>query len=73
MGIALVAPLFALSQKTTQSIFDRIEPPNWWIGMKNTELQILLYKHDAAIGDYDASLNYAGVEIKEKIRVENPH
>src|SRR5438105_11478367 len=53
--------------------FDRVEPSNWWIGMKNTEFQILFYKHDADISNYDASINYPGISIKEKIKVENPH
>ncbi|MBS1487605.1 MAG: glycoside hydrolase family 13 protein [Bacteroidetes bacterium] len=70
--------LFALpfageAQKKSKPVFDRIEPAFWWVGMKNKELQILFYNKDTNIGDYDASLTYAGVSIKEKIKVENPH
>src|SRR5258708_23732009 len=53
--------------------FDRVEPSNWWIGMKNSELQILFYKHDDDISNYEVSVNYPGISIKEKIKVENPH
>ena len=29
---------------------DCVEPPNWWIGMKNPKLQLLVHDHN--IGDY---------------------
>ncbi len=29
------------SNAQTKSDFDRVEPAFWWVGMKNTELQIL--------------------------------
>ncbi len=62
-----------LSQSNAQSTFDRVEPAFWWVGMKDTELQILFYNHDANLSDYNASINYTGVSILEKIKVENPH
>lgn len=72
--ILLIAiPFVSSSQKKIPTSIDRIEPPNWWVGMKNTELQILFYKHDAVMSDYDASVNYPGIKVKEKIKVENPH
>ncbi len=72
-GIILSIPLVAFSQKQIPVFFDRVEPTNWWVGMKNKELQILLYKHDANIADYEATISYPGVTLKEKIKVENPH
>jgi glycosidase len=41
--------------------------------MKNSALQILFYKHDTNIADYDVSVNYNGVSVIEKIKTENPH
>jgi hypothetical protein len=32
-------------QGLTQSL-ERVEPPFWWVGMNNTELQLLLYGKD---------------------------
>jgi len=61
------------SNAQTKSDFDRVEPAFWWVGMKNTELQILFYNNHSDISTYEASINYAGVSIKEKIKVENPH
>src|ERR1051325_1450344 len=73
-AILLIAvPFVSFSQRKASMPMDRIEPPHWWIGMKNTELQILFYKHDEAISDLDASISYPGIKIKEEIKVENPH
>ncbi len=63
----------AASGQTPGSYFDRVEPAFWWVGMKNTELQILFYNSHMDISQYEASLNYPGVLLKEKIKVENPH
>src|SRR5260221_654811 len=72
-AIIAFAPLLASSQKQTQQNFDRVEPPTWWVGMKNKELQLLFYKHDITIADYEAVINYTGFTLKEKIKVEIPH
>lgn len=48
---------------------DRIEPPFWWTGMENPELEILIYGKN--IGDAKASINYSGVEIVATERVKN--
>ena len=52
-----------LGQKKTVQ-FQHVEPPFWWIGMKNTSLQILFYNKDVNISEYTASINYAGVAIE---------
>ncbi len=74
--ITLIFSLIGLTgvlNAQSQSNFDRVEPAFWWVGMKNTELQILFYNNHTDITNYDASINYTGVTIKEKIKVENPH
>src|SRR5579859_4274783 len=74
--IALTTLVYALlgAWKTyAQSPFDRVEPAFWWVGMKNTELQILFYSHDQSLSGYQASINYPGVTLNQKIAVENPH
>src|SRR6218665_2173867 len=71
--LVVLIPLVGVSQKKQQQNFDKVEPANWWVGMKNNELQILFYKHDTDISGYEVSLNYAGVTLKEKIKVDNPH
>lgn len=60
----------AYAQKQQIDI-QRIEPAFWWIGMKNSELQVLVYGKDisAAI----ATLLYEGVEITRTEKPENPN
>jgi hypothetical protein len=54
--ICLSTPLFS------QNKIERIEPPNWWAGMVNPELQLLIYGDN--IGNFNP-------KIKEVIRVKN--
>ncbi len=50
----------------------RVEPPFWWTGMKNQELQILIYDKD--ISDYKVMLNNAvGLELINVKKVPNPN
>ncbi|WP_323787058.1 glycoside hydrolase family 13 protein [Psychroserpens sp.] len=49
------------SEFINQSNIERIEPPNWWIGFKNDELQLLV-KHNN-IGDYTPSISYPGISL----------
>jgi len=65
--------LTAVPGQARESDFNRVEPAFWWVGMKNTEFQILFYNSQVDISQYEASLNYSGVSLKEKIKVENPH
>ncbi|KQV49337.1 alpha-amlyase [Pelomonas sp. Root1217] len=45
----------------------RVEPPNWWIGMRNTSLQLML--HGAGIADAQPMLApYPGVTLKASHR-----
>lgn len=53
--------------------FDHVEPAFWWIGMKNTSLEILFHNQRLNIGEYDVQVNYEGVELTEIKRVENLH
>lgn len=49
----------------------KLEPAFWWAGMKNTELQILLYGEQ--IARCEATLSSGTVRIKEVVRLENPN
>ena len=50
----------------------RINPTNWWVGMKNPYLQILVYGKN--IGTTNVSLKpYVGVKLKKTQTVENPN
>ncbi len=40
----------------------RVEPMNWWVGMKNQELQLLV--HGENIGETNPVISYAGVTVR---------
>ena len=42
---------------------NHIEPLNWWVGMRDTDLQLLINGND--IGETIPSINYPGVTIKK--------
>ncbi len=60
---------FISTSLQAQSSISRIEPPNWWIGMKHAELQLLVYGKD--IGHLKASIDYPGVTLRQTHRVKN--
>ena len=47
----------------SNTFMERVEPTNWWIGLKNTSLQLLV-KEDK-IGNSKPSISYAGVTIEK--------
>lgn len=47
----------------------RIEPASWWVGMKNPELQLLIYGENISLTD--AAINIPGVTLKSTQKVEN--
>ncbi|MEI6946951.1 glycoside hydrolase family 13 protein [Paraflavisolibacter sp. H34] len=49
----------------------RIHPTNWWVGMKNPNLQLLVYGPSA--GRLAYSVNYPGVTLVKTQTVENPN
>lgn len=49
----------------------RIDPPNWWVGMKNPAVQLML--HGENIGLAKASIQATGVVLERSITVENPN
>ncbi len=50
----------------------RLNPPFWWVGMKNPKLEILLY--DQNINDYTVRIdNTVGIELEKVKRVSNPN
>jgi len=47
----------------------RIEPQNWWVGMKWNSVTLLVYGTN--IGDLQTEIKYKGVSIEKTERVEN--
>ena len=54
-----------------QNDIEKVEPPHWWIGFKNQDLQLLV-KHPN-IGKATAKINYAGISLVETHRADSPN
>lgn len=50
---------------------ERVEPPHWWIGFKNTKLQLLV-KHPE-IAKTTPTISYSGIEIETIKKGESPN
>ncbi len=70
--LSIIAALFIVYGITNSNaqIINKAEPPNWWVGMENQELQIMLYGDN--IATYDISINNNEL-IKSIQKVENPN
>ncbi len=62
--------LFLLISTFTFAQIQRVEPAFWWKGMKNPELQILVYGKNIANQTIELS---NGIQVKELKKVENPN
>ena len=49
----------------------RVQPPFWWAGMKDPNLELIIY--DDGIAHYDARIETDGVQLIETVRLENPN
>ena len=48
---------------------DRIEPTNWYVGMKNPSVQLMVYGE--GIRDAEVNIDYAGVTIDSLVRLDS--
>ncbi len=61
--------LFSLLSVHAISQIERIEPPNWWVGFEESELQLMIYGQN--IGKSVPVLDYEGVVINKVSPGEN--
>ena len=54
----------------SQSI-ERVEPPNWWVGMEHHEIELLIYGENLAT--LTPRINHQGVKIVSHKSYENPN
>ncbi|MDR0994924.1 MAG: glycoside hydrolase family 13 protein [Tannerella sp.] len=64
--------LLGLSVSAAGISISRLEPAFWWTGMKNPQLQIMVYGKDIAATRVQP-VNYPGVSLKEVVRTDNPN
>jgi len=61
---------FSIQFINAQSIaLNKVEPPNWWIGMEKTELQLLVYGENISLAK--PSITYNGVSINSVTKLES--
>ncbi|UKB85544.1 glycoside hydrolase family 13 protein [Chryseobacterium sp. MEBOG06] len=68
--IYAVLALSIASAAFSQKMLEKVEPAFWWKGMKNPELQILVYGKGVANNEVTLS---DGIQIKNLQKVENPN
>jgi neopullulanase len=66
--LALICSLFIFNYSFSQSKVD-IYPTNWWVGMKNPKVQLML--HGTDVGSSTVSINYPGITVTRVNKVEN--
>jgi len=64
----LLMPVTACAEPAT---IDRVEPPFWWTGFKETGLQLLVYGNDISM--YTPSVDHPGVSIERVEKVKSPN
>ena len=50
---------------------DRIEPTNWYVGLKDASVQLMVYGE--GIRDAEVNIDYAGVVIDSLVRLDSPN
>src|SRR5258706_13137328 len=67
--IFLFISFCVISHLLNAQALQRIEPPNWWIGMKDQRLQIMVYGDH--VGKLQAKAHYKGVRLIKSPCPEN--
>jgi glycosidase len=60
----------SMSLSNAQNL-SRVEPPNWWVGMKHNEIQLLVHGND--ISKTEVNFEYPGVRLVSIEQVQNPN
>ncbi|KPM48180.1 glycoside hydrolase family 13 protein [Jiulongibacter sediminis] len=61
----------SVAQQTLSPKIQHLEPANWWVGMNEPFLQLLV--HGENIAEYSPSLKYKGVELLASHKTDNPN
>ncbi|MEO7174591.1 MAG: glycoside hydrolase family 13 protein [Saprospiraceae bacterium] len=60
-GLSFIILLICIWSNTAIAQIQHVEPMQWWVGMKNPKLQLLIHGKD--IAETKATINYPGVSI----------
>lgn len=67
----LIFILFVLLGYSSFGQIERVEPPNWWTGFKNQDLQLLIYGKE--LGKTVPEIDYRGVKIEKVHQADSPN
>ncbi len=68
--VALVASV--TSMRAAKTVIDRIDPTDWFVGMKNPQVQLMVYgKNIASVKE--VTTDYPGVRIDSIVRLDSPN
>jgi glycosidase len=67
--VVTVMAVLSFVRSTGQTI-ERIDPPSWFTGMKDTSLQLMVYGKE--IGSFDVKTDYPGVSVMTLVKTDNP-
>ena len=63
--------IFSMATTMANAQIERVEPPHWWVGFKDTSLQLLVKA--PGIGEYDALIRNSLVKIRKVHQGESPN
>ncbi|MBQ9555263.1 MAG: glycoside hydrolase family 13 protein [Muribaculaceae bacterium] len=69
--LILVAAMGVFSAHAAKINVDRIEPTNWYVGMKDSSVQLMVYGQ--GIRDAEVEIDYAGVTLDSLVRLDSPN
>lgn len=69
--ILLLALLLSMMTMEATVKIDRIDPTDWFVGMKDASLQLMVY--GKGVRNAEVSTDYAGVRIDSLVRLDSPN
>ena len=69
--ILLLALLLSMMTMEAAVKIDRIDPTDWFVGMKDASLQLMVY--GKGVRNAEVSTDYAGVRIDSLVRLDSPN
>ena len=65
-GVFILVSVFAMTGQS-QSWIDTVEPPNWWVGMHHSELQLMI--HGDRLGQMTPYVDFPGIRLDRAVTV----
>ena len=69
--LILIAAMGVFTSHAAKVNVDRIEPTNWYVGMKDPSVQLMVYGQ--GIRDAEVTIDYAGVTLDSLVRLDSPN